>query len=278
MPGCCRRVAEHGAPLDADPEDGSDDTTAPTLYEDGEVRRLYFGPDYIQSEMRLDDPVALQLRYTQRMAAALLFVPKPKAIAVVGLGGGSLSKFCLARLPGARVTSIELDRRVIRLSRVFEVPPDGPRHRIVHAEACAWFAACDVRFDLILLDAYTDAGIASGFGEPAFYARLRSLLRPEGVLAANILVRPQALRRYRQAIAGAFDDRVLATRIPVDGNHVLFAFAPPRPAFDWVRLAQDAKKLAARHGLDYPAHLRALRRASERGDAAPDDDAGVALL
>jgi len=293
MPGSCPRVAEHDPqPVEDDFDDLSEDdledafededegadSTPPTLYEDGEVRRLYFGPDYIQSEMLLADPVALQLRYTQRMMAWLLFVPRPKSIAIVGLGGGSLTKFCLAKLPKTRITTVELDRRVIAMSRAFDVPAASPRNRIVHAEACAWFSTCEERFDVILLDAYTDEGIASGFGEPAFYARLRSLLRPEGMLVANILVRPMAFRRYRQVIEDAFDGRALTTRIAVDGNQVVFAFNPPRAPFDWVRLAQDAKKLSLRHDLDVPAAVRALRRASERGDALPDDDGGVALL
>lgn len=275
MPGSCPRVAEHD---DLDDDVDEQASTEPTLYEDGEVRRLYFGPDYIQSEMRLADPVALQLKYTQRMMACLLFVPRPRSIAVVGLGGGSLTKFCLARLPKAQVTTIEIDRRVIALSRAFEVPAASPRNRIVHAEACAWFASCETRFDLILLDAYTDDGLASGFGDAAFHARLRSLLQPEGMLVANILVKPEAFRRYRQTLAEAFDGRVLSTRIATDGNQVVFAFNPPRPPFDWTALADEAKRLKTRLGLDFPAAVRALRRAAERGELPAEDDDGVALL
>ena len=146
MRGCCRRVAspEADCPLGE-----------PSVVDDGIYRRLYFGPEYIQSEMSRDDPVALQLAYTRRMMAALLFLPRPKHIVIAGLGGGSLTKFCYRHLPRARITTLEIDARVIALAGTFEVPADEPRSRIVHADACEWFAATDDSFDLVLLDGYT---------------------------------------------------------------------------------------------------------------------------
>jgi spermidine synthase len=251
---------------------------APQVIDDGDYRRLYFGPLHIQSEMHRDDPVALQLKYTQRMMALLLFVPKPKHIVIVGLGGGSLTKFCHRHLPKTRITTIEIDARVIALAPAFQVPPDDDRHRIVHADAGDWFAGNTERFDAVLLDGYTDSGIASGFGEPQLYARIREGLRPGGLLVANLLVTADVLRRYKQVIGEAFDSQLIAQKIVPDGNHVLFAFKALAAEPDWVAMAGEAKRLAARHGLDFPAFVRALRRAYERGTADHAEDAVLPLF
>ena len=52
--------------------------------------------------MSLDEPDALVTAYTRKMMAFLLFNPAPKRIAMVGLGGGSLAKFCYRNLPKPR--------------------------------------------------------------------------------------------------------------------------------------------------------------------------------
>ncbi|WP_295688236.1 fused MFS/spermidine synthase [uncultured Nevskia sp.] len=239
----------------------------PSVVDDGIYRRLYFGPDYIQSEMSVDDPIALQLAYTRRMMAALLFLPRPKHIVIAGLGGGSLTKFCHHHLPRTRITTLEIDARVIALAGEFQVPADEARSRIVHAEACEWFANTDERFDLVLLDGYTETGIASGFGSPEFYANIRARLRPDGLLIANILVTTEALRRYKRVIAEAFDERMIVQRVVPDGNTVIFAFQALATPPDWVALGREAKKLEARLGLDFPAYARAMRRAYERTPA-----------
>lgn len=239
----------------------------PSVVDDGIYRRLYFGPEYIQSEMSVDEPVALQLAYTRRMMAALLWLPRPRHIVIVGLGGGSLTKFCHHYLPKTRLTTLEIDPRVIALAPAFQVPADEPRSRIIEAEACDWFARSTERYDLVLLDGYTETGIASGFGDPSFYANIRAGLRPQGLMAANILVTTEALRRYKQVIADAFDGRSIVQRVVPDGNSVVFAFNEMPEAPDWVAIGREAKKLESRLGLDFPAYARAMRRAYERTPA-----------
>jgi hypothetical protein len=92
--------------------DGSYDR--PFLVEDGERRALVFNIEgSVQSEMRLDDPAALVNEYTRKMMAFLLFCPNPRHVVMIGLGGGSLVKFCRRHLPGTLLTIVEIDATVI---------------------------------------------------------------------------------------------------------------------------------------------------------------------
>jgi spermidine synthase len=91
----------------------------PFVVDDGKSRFLYFNVRLMQSEMSLKAPNDLSLRYTQKMMAFLLFHPRPKRIELIGLGGGSLIKFCYHRMPGTQLTAIELDPDVIALRDAF---------------------------------------------------------------------------------------------------------------------------------------------------------------
>ena len=65
--------------------------------------------------MDLRDPSALDLEYTQTMMGFLLFLPQPQRIAMIGLGGGSLAKFCHRYLPRTRIQVVEINPHVIAL-------------------------------------------------------------------------------------------------------------------------------------------------------------------
>ena len=52
-------------------------------------RTLEFAPGDIQSEMLLARPDALALAYQRAMMGFVLFPPRPRHIAMVGLGGAS---------------------------------------------------------------------------------------------------------------------------------------------------------------------------------------------
>ena len=91
----------------------------PYILEDGALRCLCFSVDNIQSAMRISEPYVLDLSYTQVMMAFLLFNCQPRRIALIGLGGGSIAKYCYRYLPSARIAAVESDPDVIALRDEF---------------------------------------------------------------------------------------------------------------------------------------------------------------
>lgn len=112
----------------------------PFVIDDGKSRFLYFNVRLMQSEMSLKAPNDLAIRYTQKMMAFLLFQPRPKRVALIGLGGGSLVKFCYHRMPGTHMTAVELDPDVIAFRDTFLVPPDNERLQIVTGDGAEFVA------------------------------------------------------------------------------------------------------------------------------------------
>ena len=235
----------------------------PFILDDGRVRRLYFTLRYLQSEMRLKNPHALELAYTRKMMAFLLFHPNPKRILLVGLGGGSLAKFCHRQLPRARITAIEIDPTVIAMSGQFGVTADE-RLAIHQADAADFLPANQADTDVLLLDAFDRNGIAPSLSNPAFFEAARRRLRPKGLLVANLAGAEDNWRPHLVMLRDAFEDHVILVRVSGDDNHIAFASTDPAFPPHWTLLEKTAQGLQRRHGLDYPEFLRKLKRAATK--------------
>src|SRR5438128_11851544 len=89
------------------------DTGKPFIYQKKNSASLHFGICAVQSEMRVDSSDELVLGYTQTMMGFLLFNTDPESIAMIGLGGGSLPKYCYRYLPQASIVVVWEDPDVI---------------------------------------------------------------------------------------------------------------------------------------------------------------------
>lgn len=234
----------------------------PFVIDDGETRQLFFSLDFIQSSMRLDDPFALDFAYTRKMMAFLLFVPSPDHVLMVGLGGGSLAKFCHRHLPRTRLTVVEVDPDVIALRREFNVP-DDKRLAIVQADAAEYLPAAEGDTDVLLLDGFDAAGIAPAFLKRGFYRMARRRLRPGGLLVANFAGPRKYWSRHLELLNTAFEGRVHLGTVPGGDNHIAFAFDEPGFSHDWERLEARAGVLAGQFPLDFSALVHSLREGAE---------------
>lgn len=239
----------------------------PFVLDDGECLYLYFSIRLMQSAMRREAPDALELRYTQAMMACLLFKPRPRRLLLIGLGGGSLVKFCHRRLPGTQVVAVELDPDVIAFRDLFRVPADDERLAVVCGDGAAVLAAADKGMDFILVDGFDRAGYAPALAGREFIETAFAKLSGGGILVVNLAGDPASYAGLVGCVMAVFDNRAIVVPIAEDGNHVLYAFRDP--AFDprWRLMAGRSRELKARFGLDFPRFVERLERASKQGIA-----------
>jgi spermidine synthase len=219
----------------------------PLVRTEGDRRTLEFTPGDIQSAMRLSRPHALVLAYARAMMCFALFVPRPAHILMVGLGGGSMARFCYRHFPAARITVLELHPEVIALREQFMVPPDDARFRVVHADAAAWMAAAGDAcgdFDVIVVDGFDAAGLPPALSNLPFYHDCRRRLAPDGVLAANVFSYDPRHAEVLAALDQAFDGRSCRLDTVAGNNHILFAAAGAGSRADRLQ-----RRLAARGSL-----------------------------
>lgn len=190
-------------------------------------RTLEFAPGDVQSEMLLARPDALVLAYQRAMMGFVLFRPRPRRIVMVGLGGGSLAKFCHRHFPDAHITVIEVRADVIALRDAFHVPPDGARFTVVHADAADWLAAHPGAADVLLVDGFDADGLPPRLADAPFYADCRRALRPGGVLVANVFTYDPRYRDVMAALDAVFGERTCWFDKVAGNNRIVYAVHAP---------------------------------------------------
>jgi spermidine synthase len=210
---------------------------APLVTTDGDIRTLAFRPGEVQSEMRLSRPDRLMLAYVRAMMMFVLFVPRPRHILMVGLGGGSMARFCYRHFPHARITVIELRADVIALREHFLVPPDDARFRVIEADACAYIAMLAAQggaaadpVDVLVVDGFDAAGLPPALVGSRFYAHCRSVLRDGGVLVANIFSYDPQYGAMMGRLALVFGDAIVRLAGVAGNNRIVFAVRAPLAA------------------------------------------------
>jgi spermidine synthase len=195
----------------------------PFVVDEGEVRSLHFTLGEVQSSMRADRPDGLELDYTRTMMGFLLLNPRPAAIGMVGLGGGSLAKFCHRHLPAARVTAVENNPGVIALRERFGIPADDERFSVVADDGAAFMARCPGAFDVLLVDGFDASGQPPRLCTPAFYDSCLRALLPGGVLVVNLHADDPGHLPCMQRIARSFEGNAMQVMASEKGNCIVFA-------------------------------------------------------
>lgn len=232
--------------------------THPYILETASERRLHFSHDAVQSVMRLDEPDALVNAYTRKMMAFLLFNPNPKKIVMVGLGGGSLAKFCYRNLPKTRISVVEIDARVVALREEFYVPADDHRFRIVCDDGARYISHSSERIDVVVVDAFDPVGLAPTLADTDFYERAAQRLAPNGMLVMNFSGEVERYVSHMKRIRAAFAGSALLVPVIADDNLLLFAFNKHMKLPTAAKYVSRAQRLQTRLTLDFPRFLRRI--------------------
>jgi spermidine synthase len=229
----------------------------PFILDSGRLRYLQFDLDTVQSAMRLDAPYRLSLAYTRKMMAFLLFNRTPERILLLGLGGGSLAKFCYRQLPSSDITAVELNPDVIALREAFRIPADDDRFRVIRADSASYVADVGPDKDVILADACDRTGVAPQLQSVEFYQSAWHRLAEGGVFVMNVVGDNSSLASHLAKIRHVFGE-FLTLPVRSDGNVVVFAFKADTFDIAWQRLADRAIELKRQFGLEFPRFLQRI--------------------
>lgn len=221
-------------------------------------RRLQFDLYTVQSAMHRLHPDRLSLNYTRKMMAFLLFNRAPARILLLGLGGGSLAKFCYRRLPDTAITAVEVNPHVIALREEFCIPADDDRFRVICADGADYVTHVIHPKDVILADACGLEGIAPELDTIEFYQAAHRALSRGGVFVINVCGDPNEAAAHVTKIRAVFGDDFITLQRRPDSNVILLAFKERRPEIDWEQLAATAADLKRKLGLDFPRYVRRI--------------------
>ena len=248
--------------------------TTPTslLHEkDGELS-LHFGFPTIQSRMLRADPERLILDYTRSMMGFLLFQPNPERIGMIGLGGGSLAKYCRRKLPESDFTAIELLPEIIALRDEFGIPEDASHFRIICADGAEYVRDKNEIFDVLLIDGFDKDGQPRQLCSQAFYDACFGALRQGGVLVVNLCAEDTGYGSYVARIRESFSEKVLvieADEGDEGDNKIVFAKKCERfpPGFN--ELTERLRILEANHPVELDKTAQKILRQQQSHRSRP---------
>lgn len=224
-----------------------------TLSEQEGVRFLHFGTEWVQGAMRIRKPDWIELEYAQQMMAWMLFKDTPQHIVQLGLGTGSLTKFCYRNFPQAKITAVELNPSVIAICRsMFKLPPDDERLSVIEMDALDFIndPVNHGRINALQVDLYDATARGPVLDTPDFYAACAAGLSPDGIMTVNLFGDHPSYAKNIKAMQSAFRQIVCLPEVH-EGNIVALAFNTPVALempflYEQAALIMQATKLPAK--------------------------------
>jgi spermidine synthase len=234
-----------------------------TLSEQDGVRYLHFGTEWVQGAMRIRKPDWPELEYAQQMMAWMLFIEQPRAIAQLGLGAATLTKFCYRQFPEAQITAVELNASVIAIcNSMFKLPAEDERLRVLEMDALDFVddPANHEAFDVLQCDLYDATARGPVLDTAEFYSACNACLAPNGIMTVNLFGDHPSFAKNIKAMKYAFDHVICLPEVH-DGNVVALCFKN-RPVLDDAALAARAAQIVATTKLPAKSWVKGIAAAA----------------
>ncbi len=163
------------------------------------IRELWFLQNnefFLQSKMNIKQPESLVLVYSQLLMASLLFVPHPKNILVIGLGGGVLPITLNTLYPESHIDVVEIDSKITELCKKYFNLKESENLRVHTNDGRLFLKERDKNYcyDLVILDAFKSGWVPFHLKTFEFYKEINNALTPEGLVSSNLYGKSNKLK------------------------------------------------------------------------------------
>lgn len=230
----------------------------PYIYKNAHSASLHFDILSVQSEMDIEEPDRLMLGYTQTMMGFLFFHQHPTSIAMIGLGGGSLPKYCHRHLPDASIVVLEKNENVIALRDHFFIPQNDERLLIQCADGSDFVKTTEEKFDVLIVDGFDSMGQPPQLCSQEFYDNCYQILKDDGIVVANFINDADVVQLYVDRMRRSFDDAVIVIPALDSGNKIAFACKGSGLEASNQSLFKRLEKIAATHTVNLKQVLQSI--------------------
>jgi len=207
----------------------------------------------LQSAIDLQAPERLCLKNLQHLMFALLFIPEPERILVLGTAAGSLIHYLRHYLPQARITAVDIDAELVdRMMQLQVLPLADDRLEYVHADAAAYIDASRQCFDLTLVDVFNGARSPSWLLRRDSGEALHRICSERGAVSYNLLLASDHdFKSFYRSLRRIYRDNTVC--LPVQGyeNRIVCAVRQPQSEAGMNEHLQRASVLSSGFGIDF---------------------------
>ena len=164
------------------------------VYQNGSLVTLQFGkvrPDLVQSQVDLSDMRRNVNEYTVLSFCGLLYNPQPKAMLVLGLGGGVIPREMHHSFPDMKVDVAEIDPDIPPIAERFFGFKQDDKLKVTVQDGRFFIGKVlrqkpVAKYDYIVLDAFRSDYIPFHLMTKEFLEQVKGVLEDNGVVVANV--------------------------------------------------------------------------------------------
>lgn len=198
------------------------------------------------SRIDIEQPLHLLAPYTRALLLTLLWRPAPQRVCMLGFGGGRISLALHAHLPDVVIDNVDIDPAFEMIAADYFGVAFDERQRLHIADAQAYLQSTPHRYDIIIMDAFSDArDNLDHLATAEFYALCRERLLPGGVIGANLLRSDPHFSTKVKVFRSAW-----RTTLAAPLRHSLVVFGAGRMPASITDFSTRARHLVQRYGFD----------------------------
>lgn len=158
-----------------------------TTYNGQSLNALLTGPRGWQSGVYVNQPDELAFDYTRSIAEVVADAPHKDRMLVLGGGAFTLPQHFAKTYPSAKIDAVEIDPKLVDIAKEY-FHYDAPQNvTIIADDARAYLGYTTTKYDIIVVDVYSDINVPFALATSEYTAVLKQALKPGGVVVANII-------------------------------------------------------------------------------------------
>ena len=159
------------------------------VYRRGDMILMRFkrlGKVFNESAIYPANPLELAFSHYKVMPVGLLYVDEPKKLLMIGLGGGTTSRYIHHHIPSLEIETVELDPGVIAAATKYFGAVEDSTYSITATDGRIFLIRNPARYDIIIVDAFRGGYIPFHLTTQEYYELIKSRLKPGGCMVANV--------------------------------------------------------------------------------------------
>ena len=141
---------------------------------------------YDESVLSLVNENVLPELYTRALTAGLLYSDEPRNLLMLGLGGGTTTRYFQQFMPRLQIDVVELDAGVIFAAKRYFGVRETERYQIFESDGRTFLQRGEERYDIIIVDAFRGGYIPFHLLTREFYELAQSRLTEGGCLVIHL--------------------------------------------------------------------------------------------